>query len=296
MFFKSAKLKADIIPITHTASQNGNLTKLAGRWADLNSFPDRYKQLFANYKRANDISVGQYNPEFKYYRVIALHGDAPNDNGDFWHFGSKEDPTQPELLRYDDSIQKPVYSTFVGRGNYKNHENDDVTKAVGVILDAAPNHEGKLIEALLAVDSVKDPELVRGIESGYIDSVSMGCLCAYSICSICNNTATNESEYCDHIKYYKGRTINHQGSMVPVYEDNRGVNFIELSWVTVPADPHAKLLERVASYDMSLSENHKIIYQAMQQSFNDAKTIAKNAEEYMAYVNAIKQAAIDSIL
>ncbi len=166
---------------------------------------------------------------------------------------------------------------------------DDVSKAVGVILDVAPNHENKSIEALLAVDSVKDPELVRGIDSGYIDSVSMGCLCGYSICTACGNIAINESEYCDHVKYYKGRSINHEGSIVKVSEDNRAVSFIELSWVTVPADPNAKLLEMVASKEISLSREHALIYQAMKTSFDDAAIIAQNTNEYYAYLQAIKK-------
>ena len=119
--------------------------------------------------------IGSYDPEFHYYRVIALHGDVFNDNGDMFRWGSVDDPTMPELMRYDDLLGQNVYQTFVGRGNFKNHQNDDVSKAVGVILDVVPNMDGRYIEALLAVDSKKDPDLVRSIDKGYVNAVSMGC-------------------------------------------------------------------------------------------------------------------------
>ena len=264
-------------------------------WKSMDAFPERYQRLFNNYVVANRIHVGDYNPEFKYYRVIALHGDIANDNGDRWLFGNKNDPDEPELLRFDKEADKHVFETLNGRGNFKNHENDDVTKAVGLILDAAPNYQGRFIEALIAVDEKKDPELVRGIDNGYIDSVSMGCLCGYSICTACGHEATNELDYCEHLKYMKGQIISYNGEQVKVAEDNRKVSFIELSWVTVPADPHAKLLERVADKSISLSDNMDIIYKAMKTSFADAVTISQDAEEYYAYLQAMKQ-EIDSRL
>jgi hypothetical protein len=71
-------------------------------------------------------------------------------------------------------VGKSVYQTFVGKGNYKDHNNSKVADAVGIILDAVPNHRVKSVELLLAVDRTKDPMLVRGIDSGYITDVSMG--------------------------------------------------------------------------------------------------------------------------
>jgi len=174
MFFKSAISKSRIYPV---ANDEKGLFKFASSdWIGVKDFPDRYQQLVANYVKANSVVIGKYNPEFKYYRVIALHGDIPNDNGDFWYWGDENDPEKPELLRFEKNADRYVYQSFVGRGNYKNHDNDDVSKAVGLILDVAPNSNGKFIEALLAVDKQKDPELVRSIDMGYVNSVSMGCV------------------------------------------------------------------------------------------------------------------------
>ena len=124
--------------------------------------------------KANVARVAMLNPEFLYTRVIGVHGDEMNTNGDMFRWGSISDKNAPELLRHDEILGKPVYATFVGKGNYKDHQNDSVTKAVGILLDAVPNHAVKGIELLIATDRNKDPYLVRGIETGYITDVSMG--------------------------------------------------------------------------------------------------------------------------
>jgi hypothetical protein len=223
----------------------------------VSNFPEKYASHLQHYitamekakQKENKFSlIGNYDPEFHYYRVISVHGDIPNDNGDMFKWGNPKNSNDPELLRFESSLGRYVYQTFIGRGNFKNHKNDDVSYAVGINLDVVPNYNGKFIENLIAVDAQKDPELVRSIDKGYINAVSMGARVAYSICSCCGHIAHNEDEYCDHIKHNKGGQIYIEGKFVPVYEDNRGTNFIEVSWVTVPADRDALLLEKVASH------------------------------------------------
>jgi|CXWL01.1.fsa_nt_gi hypothetical protein len=223
--------------------------------------PTKYAELLDSYKKASGLQrVAPMNPEFSFYRVMGLHGDAPNTNGDLFRWGSAKDPSEPELLRaMKDAVGKPVrlgggeryvYQTFIGKGNYKDHNNSKVADAVGIILDAVPNHKVKGIELLLAVDRSKDPMLVRGIDSGYITDVSMGCRVAYSICSVCTNVAHNEMEYCAHVKNWKGQAYSGPETgwkNVIACEDNRGVEFIEESWVTVGADTKAKHLEKIAA-------------------------------------------------
>ena len=214
------------------------------------AIPEKYATILDNYKKVLSVQkIAPYNQEFEFFRVIGVHGDVPNTNGDLFRWGSIDDKTQPELLRWDDKAEKYIYSTFIGKGNYKDHQNQSVIKAVGILLDSVPNHKVKGIELLVAVDKQKDPFLVRGINQGYITDVSMGARVTYSICSICKKVAHNEYEYCNHIKnwkgqYYSGPETNWMPKLA--YEDNRGVEFIELSWVTVGADTKAKFLEKVA--------------------------------------------------
>jgi len=147
--------------------------------------PKKYAALLDSYKQAINVQrVAPLNPEFSFYRVMGVHGDWPNTNGDLFRWGSRGNPDEPELLRLmKDAAGKPVrmgqneryvYQTFIGKGNYKDHNNSKVADAVGIILDAVPNHTVKGIELLIAVDRSKDPMLVRGIDSGYITDVSMG--------------------------------------------------------------------------------------------------------------------------
>ena len=154
-----------------------------------------------------------------------------NDNGDFFSY--------EELVN--------TYKSFIGKSAFVDHQNENVEQARGIILDAAWNDRGKFVELLIAVDQVAYPELARGLQMGYITDVSMGCRCGYSICSICGNKAVAEEDFCEHVRNFKGST--YQG--IPVFEDNRDIEFFECSFVTTGADNTAKVLERVAAKNHS---------------------------------------------
>lgn len=76
-----------------------------------------------------------------------------------------------------------------------------------------------------------------------ITDVSMGCRCGKSVCSVCGNEAVAEEDFCEHILGYKAG--NYRGQ--PVFEDNRDIEFFEISFVSQGADKQAKILEKVAS-------------------------------------------------
>jgi hypothetical protein len=163
---------------------------------------------------------------YKFFEKYANKVRGANDNGDFF--------SHEELKR--------TYKTFIGKSAFVDHQNDNVEDARGIILDAVYNEKGRFVELLKAVDKKAYPELARGIELGYITDTSMGCRCGYSICSICQNEATTEDEFCEHVLYYKGTSYNG----LPVFEDNREIEFFEDSFVTQGADEDAKIMEKVA--------------------------------------------------
>lgn len=142
-----------------------------------------------------------------------------------------------------------AYKSFVSKGNFVDHKSDQVDKIRGIVIDAHWNPQGKYVECLVAVDKFSHPQLARDIETGVIHGVSMGCQVTESQCSACGNMAQKESEYCAHIKNYKG--LRHNGSKI--YEVNRGLNFIELSWVTNPADPQCVSIQKIASQSTDLN-------------------------------------------
>lgn len=159
----------------------------------------------------------------KYSKLIR----GANDNGDFFSYD--------ELKR--------TYKTFIGKAAFVDHQNENVEEARGIIVDAAWNERGKFVELLIAIDKKAFPELCRGVEMGYITDVSMGCRCGKSICSVCQNEAVTEEDFCDHIISAKGREVDNK----PVFEDNRDIEFFEISFVSQGADRQAKILEKVAS-------------------------------------------------
>jgi len=164
---------------------------------------------------------------YKFFDKYAKVMRGPNDNGDFF--------SHEELVKR--------YKTFIGKSCFVDHDNENVERARGIILDAVYNNKGKFVELLKAVDKKAYPELARGIELGYITDTSMGCRCGHSLCSICNNKAVTEDDFCEHVANYKGSTFNG----LPVFEDNRDVEFFEDSFVTSGADRYAKIMEKVAN-------------------------------------------------
>jgi hypothetical protein len=165
------------------------------------------------YVRARAVSAGEF------------HGQ--NQNGDYF--------PEDELKR--------TFRTFVHRGVYINHKSDDPSGAIGIILDAVwhDEPERKYVECLMAID--RKESIAHKIENGLAHSWSMGCMVKECECNICAKKATNEPEYCEHLRNAMGREWNGKR----VFAINRGLNFYELSNVSVPADPNAFTLQVMAS-------------------------------------------------
>jgi hypothetical protein len=189
--------------------------------------------------RYSKKEISNIDPSNMYAVVSGLHGDKPNDNGDYFNW-------EEELLRLrPDQIR--VYATWIGKPNLLNH---DAAKIVGKIEDTWPIKNEKSIDMLVATERKGNRWLVNGVEKGDITDLSMGCAVEYSYCSECNHMATNELEWCEHLSPSK---LNLKGKMNPrtgrfVYEDNRGVTGMEVSWITFGqgADPCAKKREILA--------------------------------------------------
>lgn len=168
-----------------------------------------------------------------YAVVSGLHWDEPNDNGDY--FGRDELLKLREDGRY-------TYQTWIGCPNCINH---DLNIVVGKILDTAPVFEENSIDMLLEVERGKyrlaGHDLVDMIRTGKQTGVSMGVIVQWSECSICDNVARTESEWCKHLRYHKGQKDPDTGRLV--YEINHDLHGLELSWICTgaPADQKAVL-------------------------------------------------------
>ena len=175
----------------------------------------------------------EYSNDFIYFIARALTANVPNANGDYFP---------------DDELEKS-YESFIGKNLHLNHDADDVAKAVGKIIDAwYVKTDGDIyVVCLCKVDRKLHPELARNIETGIIDSVSMGCSCQECECSICGKKAHNEAEFCDHLRHFLGREIDVNGEKKKVSSINRGITFNELSLVGDPADTNAHMYQIYAN-------------------------------------------------
>lgn len=240
-------------------------------------------------------SVIKKSADFLYVRTRAigsLEKWGPNMNGDGFPM---------------DELRKS-YASFVGKGNFIDHKSDDITKIRGLVIDAFLNNDDHCVECLIAVDKKSHPQLARDIETGTVNSVSMGTRVGWSLCSVCANRARTERDYCSHIQNYKGMKISfltqnqaHRNGSWPVHEVNHDLEFIELSWVAVPAFADAHVLEKIASvkhsnendYTTELSDDERQIL-AFAQSKQELQMESNNnipAAEIPTELKAIADAA-----
>lgn len=181
-----------------------------------------------------------------------------------------------------------AYKTFIGRPIFVDHNNDDPKRARGVVIDArlhvddekssaldpyyssAPKEHlpPTRVEIIMEVDAKTFPKLAEHIENGRIDATSMGANIESSVCSICSNTATAPSEYCEHIEQ-KGTEFEIEGAngekvRKMAYEDCYGVNFFEDSFVFDPADETALIGEH-SQNKLSKEAEHNPILDLMEE-------------------------------
>lgn len=90
---------------------------------------------------------------------------------------------------------------------------------------------GDWVENLLAIDkrraNIHTAGLVDGILKGEVRDTSMGCSVKISECSICHNMASREEDFCEHVKYSKGKFIDYENRRKLAYEINHGLDFFE---------------------------------------------------------------------
>lgn len=202
-----------------------NTTKIA---AAAHSGEPVLRQMLAGYqgKDAAVVPGFKMQPGMLYTQVRAISARI-NQNYDAW-------PSE-EL--------KKSYKTFLNRPVFVNHQNFDPEKARGRVVAARYRESGndKYIEVIQEIDATRFPKLAKEIHEGGLDSVSMGVEAGFTKCSVCDNTATDMTDMCAHVKYHKGEKLAHvqTGEPTLVYENCYKLGFFELSYVFDPADETA---------------------------------------------------------
>jgi hypothetical protein len=176
----------------------------------------------------------EFLPGFLYTQVRAISARV-NQNYDGW--------PSAEL--------KKSYRSFVGKPVFVNHQNEDPELARGRVVAARYVERGpdKYIETVMEIDAKRFPKLAKEIISGGLDSVSMGVEAGFTICSVCDNKATDVWDMCKHIKFRKGEMMRNEktGKKTLVYENCFKLGFFELSYVFDPADETAVVSRVIAA-------------------------------------------------
>jgi hypothetical protein len=166
-----------------------------------------------------------YDPDFLYMWLKAVSA------GESWGCNKNSDWFPRREL-------EGSYQTFLTAHMFKNHENKDIKNAIGDVLDTKWDSFMDCVKLLVRVDNKIAPSIVRGFQKGYMTDVSMGCRVEYSICSICGNKAKTPKEYCEHVRFERGK-IYEDGRKV--YEINIGPKFHDISAVLNGAEKTAKV-------------------------------------------------------
>ena len=198
-----------------------------------------------------------------------------NQNGDAW---------ERKLLM-------ATYKTFVGAENYVEHvQIPELSK--GKIIDAVARDLGDTvyIDILVATDR-KHKDLVARIESGELNTLSMGCTISYSICTKCGNLAVDEPQLCHHVKYEKGnKFVGPDGQIRVVAElcghhtDPESVKFIEASWVGNPAFKGAVMRSILNLNSPKTKEPTKYEQDHLQQLIHEAHVNASTPPDWTEFL------------
>ena len=204
---------------------------------------------------------------------------------------------------FETSELEKSYRTFIRRGVFLNHQSDDPAGAIGIIIDAVWHPKAGYVECLMAIDRKED--VAQKIASGIAQTWSMGVLVSECECSECHKKCTDEANYCNCLSNYLGRDYN--GKKVGAI--NRGLNFYELSNVTIPADPKAYTLQvwaskkdepRLSAHLVKIADSYAQYGESKPDCKNcthcgchkDADVVAKVNEKLAAHAAPIKEEKI----
>ena len=162
----------------------------------------------------------------------------------------------------------------------------------GKIVDAVARDIGEsvYVDILVATERKHKP-LVASIESGQLKTLSMGAQVRGTVCSKCGNYAEDETQLCNHIKYFKGGDFyDASGKKRKIaeicghlIEEPGSCRFIEASWVANPAFTGAVLRNILSPSDIAKVGNKIMV------AFNTPSTPANSDSMLKAARRAVPE-------
>jgi hypothetical protein len=178
---------------------------------------------------AQKLNISSKVQDYVLVPCIAMPTGLPNRNGVAF-------PLQ-ELKSWSTDDGMLAYQTFKGKPCHIEHDNEDPTKAIGVIVDTAlvpmtGFGGGRIWKLLLlnAIDRTKDPVRANYILSGEMNSYSMGAWVETYTCGYCNAALGS----CKHIDLKRPRDFYSINGRL-AFRNVKGVRGFENSSVAEPA-------------------------------------------------------------
>jgi hypothetical protein len=165
--------------------------------------------------------------------------DMPNRNGISF-------PLE-ELIAYQPPpMNRQVYKAWTGCPVHLEHDNEDHTKAFGVVFDTSlrqiKNYGGGkhwMVYGLIGVDKIKNPEIAEKVSKGILNTSSMGCMADSFSCAVCGAEAhENPALNCPHITSTKDvnwRLVSYENKTHIAHLRAHGLSPFEHSIVESPA-------------------------------------------------------------
>jgi len=210
----------------------GSISKFSTvKWQDVK---DRYPEF---HKRVASGTIPIDIKEYMYLRNEAVHAEdfhGPNENADGFPLDELRDRyhtfrnARSTADHRDNLVIGQVFDTvFVEPIFTRSGSSDEKKFSGGGYVENLIGLSYKKIEALEKKNLIPKgiPQLIL---DGKITDTSMGAIVEKTICSICDNIAYNEDEYCEHIRGGKNREVKlADGSSKKVWERCYGVTFFE---------------------------------------------------------------------
>ena len=187
----------------------------------------------ANYHISANIN------DYLIFTTIICPADLPNRNGIAFPLN--------ELARFTPTPNPHmVYKAWVGCPIFSEHQNEDPTKALGIIFDTSLTKIQRVkgnvwaVTGVIGIDKTKDAEIARKFSEGEINTVSMGALASSFTCSICG-AVNDETHGCSHIPPNSTGDVNFypfvdaEGNIEIAFLNAHGLDPIETSIVQDPA-------------------------------------------------------------
>ena len=194
---------------------------------------EQVQKTFASVKQAKNF-ITDVDKKYLFLVTSGIHADEFNMNGDYFPF---------DELFGESPMGGRVAATWIDKPVLENHSE---SRRLGRIRDTYEMADHKSIEMLDTIDQERYPLLAKDVREGRITDTSMGVIVQKGVCSICGNIAYDESQWCSHLRDYKGKKDSITGKFVG--EINYGLVGLEDSLITqgMGADPLSKVREILA--------------------------------------------------